>query len=312
MSFSQRSILIIKFGALGDFALALGAMQAIRHHHQQDRLILLTTKPFEELARQSQWFDEIWTMNRPRQWNLWAWWRLARRIHAWGIDRIYDLQRSKGTERLFFFLPYPKPEWNGIARGCSHPHRDPQQHDIHTRERHQSQLAETGIKPISEVDLSWVKADIARFRIPHPYAALVPGASRQRSSKRWPVLHYADLAEFIGRHKITPVILGSGDEAAIAQIICQKVPQAISLVNQTSFPDIVALARQAQFAVGNDTGPMHLIAPTGCPSLTLFGPDSRPGLTEPRGAKAQILAAADLNKLDVAMVVAKLREMTSF
>lgn len=300
MVLSQPAILIIKFAALGDFALALGAMQAIRHHHPRHKLVLLTTGPFAELARQSGWFDDIWEIERPRQWNLWAWRRLARRIHRQKFARVYDLQRSKGTARIFSLLPEPKPEWNGIAEGCSHPHRDELQHHIHTLDRHRSQLAEVGIKDVPASDLSWVTAETARFNLPQSYALLVPGASPRRPAKRWPARNYATIAAGMGPRGITPVILGGLEEKETAAIILNHAPQAVSLIGKTSFADIVALARQARFAIGNDTGPMHLIAPTGCRVLTLFGEDSDPILTEPRGPHAETLRVSHLAALQVA------------
>jgi len=298
--FLSPAILIIKFAALGDFALALGAMQAIRRHHPHQKLILLTTKPFAELARQSGWFDDIWEIKRPRQWNLWAWWRLARKIHREKFARIYDLQRSRGTARIFSLLPTPKPEWNGIAEGCSHPHRDELQHVIHTIDRHRSQLADAGITDVTQSDLSWVTAATARFTLPQSYGLLVPGASPRRPEKRWPALNYAAIANHMVTRGITPVILGGPEEEETAQTILNHAPSAISLVGKTSFADIVSLSRRARFALGNDTGPMHLISPTGCRTLTLFGGDSDPTLTEPRGPQAETLSVSQLDRLPVA------------
>ena len=42
---ADGNILVIKHGALGDFVLALGPMQAIRRHHSANRIVLLTTEP---------------------------------------------------------------------------------------------------------------------------------------------------------------------------------------------------------------------------------------------------------------------------
>ena len=46
-------ILIIKLGALGDFAQAFGPFAAIRAHHPAAEITLLTTPPFAPLARHS-------------------------------------------------------------------------------------------------------------------------------------------------------------------------------------------------------------------------------------------------------------------
>ena len=45
------AVLVIKLGALGDFVQALGPFAAIRRHHADARVTLLTTASYEELAR---------------------------------------------------------------------------------------------------------------------------------------------------------------------------------------------------------------------------------------------------------------------
>ena len=46
-----RKVLVIKLSALGDFVLALAAMKHIREAHPKAQITLLTTPPFEALAR---------------------------------------------------------------------------------------------------------------------------------------------------------------------------------------------------------------------------------------------------------------------
>jgi ADP-heptose:LPS heptosyltransferase len=54
-------------------------------------------------------------------------------------------------------------------------------------------------------------------------------------------------------------------------------------------------------AVGNDTGPMHLIAAAGAPSISLFSADSDPALCAPRG-RVTVLSEASLADLPVERV----------
>src|SRR5262249_34517446 len=49
----RRKILVIKLSALGDFVQALGPASAIRQHHAEDEITLLTTRAFTALAQQS-------------------------------------------------------------------------------------------------------------------------------------------------------------------------------------------------------------------------------------------------------------------
>jgi len=73
------------------------------------------------------------------------------------------------------------------------------------------------------------------------------------------------------------------------------------------------LALRTKVAVGNDTGPMHLISLSGTPSVALFGSDSDPSLCAPRGDKVCILAAPEISAhsaTDVKAALAKLAGIT--
>jgi ADP-heptose:LPS heptosyltransferase len=84
------------------------------------------------------------------------------------------------------------------------------------------------------------------------------------------------------------------------------MPGAIDLTNRTSLPDLASLARAACLAVGNDTGPMHLIVAGGAPATVLYGAASDPALTAPRGPRVTILRRPDLAALTVEDVAATL------
>ena len=61
--------------------------------------------------------------------------------------------------------------------------------------------------------------------------------------------------------------------------------------------ELAALARGAAGAVGNDTGPMHLICATGCSGLVLFSGHSDPVRHAPKGEAVQVLRENDLADL---------------
>jgi ADP-heptose:LPS heptosyltransferase len=83
----------------------------------------------------------------------------------------------------------------------------------------------------------------------------------------------------------------------------RECPQAMNLAGITSLGQIVALARNAAAAIGNDTGPIHLIAATGCPVLSLFSAHSDVIKHGPRGERVEILAVDELNDLSVDTVL---------
>lgn len=304
---SPERILVIKLGALGDFVQALGPFAAIRAHHPDADIVLLTTRPYADLGRASGYFDEVWTDPRVPWWRVGAILALRERLRGPGFSRVYDLQtsdRSSAYRRLFW--PGPYPEWSGIAKGCSHPHANPDRDFMHTVERQAEQLAMAGIASVPPPDIAWMETDVSRFGLPGDFALLVPGGAPHRPAKRWPADRYADLAGYLAGRDVAPVVIGGKEEAGLAAAIREKVPATVDLTGKTTLADIAALARQAKAAVGNDTGPIHLIAAAGCPTLVLFSHDSDPALCGQRGPRVDILRVPDLAELGIDEVARRL------
>ncbi len=300
--------MVIKHGALGDIVLATGPFLAIRQAHKADHLTLLTASLFAPFLKPSGIFDSILIDDRPPPWHLTAWARLLRQLRASHFDRVYDLQHSNRTALIYRVLAMRRRlEWSGITAGCSHPHSNPNRDSMHTIERQAEQLAAAGIPETPATDLSWVVADARRFELPEHYALLVPGGAAHRPGKRWPVQNFAELASWLNTSGYTPVLLGGKSETSTLQTIAKAVPAALNLRGMTSLSDIVALARGAAIAIGNDTGPMHVAAASNCPTVVLFSDDSDPVLTAPRGGNVEIIQMNSLADLGVDKVVAAAR-----
>jgi len=298
-----KRILVIKHGALGDFILAMGPFAAIRTHHPDAHITLLTTKPYAELAERSGWFDAVWNDERPRWHAPGAWLALRRRLRKGRFGRVYDLQTSdRSSAYLRLFPRGARPEWSGIAPSASHPHANPDRDAMHTVERQKEQLAMAGIAEVPPPDLSWLDADLSAFALPDRFVLLVPGGAPTRPAKRWPAERYAELAASLAADGVTPVILGTAAEAEAAAVIAAHCPEALNLLGRTGFAEIAALARRAEAAIGNDTGPMHLIAAAGCPSLVLFSSESDPALCAPRGPMIRVLRKENLELLSQAEI----------
>lgn len=301
---TNQRILVIKLSALGDFAQALGPFAAIRAHHSTAEITLLTTRPFAELAVASPYFDHVWLDDKPKLWHLTKLAALRARLRGGRFDRVYDLQTSDRSSSYFRLLG-GGVEWSGIAKGCSHPHLNPCRDLMHTIERQAEQLAVAGIAAVPPPDLAWSVADIHRFGLPRPYALLCPGGAPHRPAKRWPASNFAILAGWLTARGVTPVLLGTDKERSEIEAVRVHCPKAVDLVGKTSFLDILGLGREAMAALGNDTGPMHLLAAAGCPSVVLFSHESDPNLCAPRG-RVSVLRAPSLADLPAAEVEAAL------
>ncbi|MDH5721780.1 MAG: glycosyltransferase family 9 protein [Alphaproteobacteria bacterium] len=304
---AKEKILVIKLSALGDFMQALGAMKAIRQHHEHAHITLMTTKAFESLAEKSGYFDEIILDQRPGLLNLKGWLDLRKRLMGGGFARVYDLQNSDRTALYFKLLPQKKkPEWVGAVRGASHANLLPERTKGHAFDGHVMTLGKAGIENVEVDNLRWIREDVSRFGLKEgAYMLCVAGCSPRHPQKRWSAENYAQVLNYLQEQGIQTVLLGTQADRAVTSEIKKLSPDSLDLTDQTSLFQIITLAQGAKFALGNDTGPMHMIAPTGCPSLVLFSGYSNPVRHKPLGKAVEILKKDNLDDLTVDDIIKK-------
>lgn len=305
---SLDRVLVIKLGALGDFLFALGPMQAIRRAHPNARITLLTRRTYAGLAEASGLFDAIWVDPAPRL-NPIGWFRLRARLRGGRFERVYDLQTSDRSGAYFRLMGGAGgPQWSGKVTGCSHCHVYAAPSSQHTVERQRAQLAIAGIEDVPLSDIGFLDADITARLPARPFALLIPGASAGRPAKRWPADRFAALAAMLEVRGIGCAIAGTEGEGVLAHAIQAAAPEALDLTGATGLSELAAFARAARLVVGNDTGPTHLAALAGAPTLALFSDDSDPARTGPRGPHTQILQRDSLADLEAASVFAAVED----
>jgi ADP-heptose:LPS heptosyltransferase len=107
-----------------------------------------------------------------------------------------------------------------------------------------------------------------------PYVVLFPGASARQ--KRWPIKHFAQLAQGLHRHygnQYRLIVAGSPADSDYAQRIIQVAGPRIPIYNQcgqTDLPQLAALVAGARLLISNDTVAAHLAAQAGTPCLVLL------------------------------------------
>ena len=126
-------------------------------------------------------------------------------------------------------------------------------------------------------------------RFDRPVVALCPGSINSRA-KRWPAESYAALADkLIMEAGVSVVLIGSAAEQDVTDEVCAHMRQRpVVLTGKTTLAQTVAVLSLSDLLVTNDTGPAHIAAALGRPTLVIFGP-TNPLTTRPFAPAAEIV-----------------------
>lgn len=306
---AREKILVIKLSALGDFLVALGPMAAIRKHHPDAHITIMTTKPFADMAARSRYGDAVEVVTRARFYEIAAWMRMRRFLNS-GFDRVYDLQMNDRTG-IYYRLMRKKPIWSGTAGGApgNYVLENPDWRQMHAFERHKAMLARHGIE-VDLPDVRWMQTDVSFLAPSSPYVLLIPGCAPQHPYKRWPAAKFGALALKLQHQGFEVCLIGTAAEQEAIAKIKKIAPSCHDLSGRTSLYDIASLAAGAAAAVGNDTGPSHLAALAGCPLVALFSGVTDPRRSAPVGASVTVIQSEDIGDISTEDVMKALRPRT--
>lgn len=114
-------------------------------------------------------------------------------------------------------------------------------------------------------------------RPPH-FAVLNPGANNP--AKRWPAERFAEIADDLAdRHNLRVLVNSGPGEEDVAHAVrdaCRTADPVLLAEHGQTLASLKAILARARLLVTNDTGPRHLAAVFGTPTIALFGP------TDPR------------------------------
>jgi ADP-heptose:LPS heptosyltransferase len=126
---------------------------------------------------------------------------------------------------------------------------------------------------------------------PHGAVVLHPGVSRFGAFKRWPAASFAELGDRLARRLSARVILTAGPgERAEAEDVRGRMREPAEVVEPEGLRSLADLLSGARLFVASDTGPAHVAAALGVPTVTLFGPKD-PVVMAPVGPRTRAVRA---------------------
>jgi len=308
----MSNILIIKHGSLGDIAQACGAIQDIFENHKNNKIYLLTTKPYFELFKKNPFIYDVILDKRLSRFNLIYLYSLIRKIKKLNVQKVYDLQNSSRTN-FYKRILFPNSNLNNWSSSETTLPNDKTIEEFDENpvlDRFEHQLKTSGLitKHTMFPDFSWSCSDINNIKDEYKldkYIILFPFCSPHLSHKKWP--YYNELIDLIknkyqDQYKIVvaPGLNEINDAKEINAICILDEGKAINILQLSS------IIKDSSFVIANDTGPAHMAAHLNAKGLTLFGSHTTAHKVSIERENFKVMQVSDLNKLLAIKVFEKL------
>jgi lipopolysaccharide heptosyltransferase I len=283
---AARRICFIKPSALGDVVQSLPIVHALRHRFPTASIAWVINDQLAPLIENTGLVDQVIRFERHRFQSIDSSSRkgiqtLAQSLAKDRFDLTIDLQGLLRSAMLGLATRAPVRIGLASAREgavYTYTHLAADGHlETNAVDRYWSvaKLLGAGSFPksfdlrLNASETQWAADQLAPW--PRPWLAIHPGA--KWITKRFPVEKFAQAArEWSGRTGGTAITIGTLDDHDLAENIRLQFAghNYLDLVGKTSLRQLAALLHQVDRLLTNDTGPMHLAAAMGTPTVSVF------------------------------------------
>ncbi len=308
-------IAIVRLTSLGDLVHTLSLAHAIRTHNANDYIVWIVEERERTLLLNNPAVDEV--VVGPTRY-----WRRELRTPAGAIKVIRELRALSQQLRtlrfdvaidaqgllkssIFTVLTHAPIRIGFGWRSAREPlsslfttHRvTPPPGAVHLVERTLSLLEPLGI-PVKEIGFPLPvvpEAEAKAAVVLQGYGVQVEDRvvslilATRRAPKQWPPASFRQLAERLvtEAHARILLLVGPGEEELLRSV-AQGLDGRVIPISTTSIPELAAFLRRTHLVVGNDTGPLHVAAALGLPTIGLYGP-TRPEVNGPYGPQVRVV-----------------------
>lgn len=302
----EGRILIMKFFGIGSMQLASPLIRAIRRAWPQAGIVFVTFHQNAEFVRLLPDVDEVWAV---RTTSAWAFVRdtlaLLARFRERPIRLVVDLEffskysavlgfLSRAPFRLGYALPvfWRRRLTNRFVAMAPH---------LHIVDCYLQFAQALGIPSEPHLVPPRVTPEAVaglHRRLPRKGPLVVVNVNAGETSllRRWPPERFAAVAERLAAQGAFLAFIGSPGERSYVQSVLDRLTPATAArswngAGELTAGELVALLAEARLVLSNDSGPLHLAASLGRPTLSLFGPET-PRRYGPRGPGHRIFYEA--------------------
>ncbi|MDO8603445.1 MAG: lipopolysaccharide heptosyltransferase II [Candidatus Omnitrophota bacterium] len=284
----KKSILVIKFGAIGDVMLIVPSLRVLKNHFSGAHISVLIGAKAKHILKNCPYVDELILYDKnDKDRGLKGLLKTAAILRRKNFDMSIDFQNNRTShliswlgaipqrfgydnKKLSFFVNKRIKYLNIKATPLAEQFRLLKSMKIDTM----GASTYLEIWPSKE-DFSYINALLKNAWVSDSQVlvGINIGSSRRWETKRWPLKNFARLSDMLAEKDIRVVLVGSNDAADLAKEFA-KISSAkpVNAIGMTSITQLAALVTRCRVFITGDSAPMHVASSMGVDFIALFGP----------------------------------------
>lgn len=304
------SILVVRYRFIGDTILTVPFLRNLRRAYPHARIDVLVGPQSGEVLAGCPYINELITYDTTRfhkydsgEGKARSFWSYVEQLKKRKYDTAFLLKRSFSSAALALLIGCKNRIGYGTAwRSLMLTKPVPWDPAIHEVESTLDVLREAGIE-VADTDLeAWISAEEERaVRKIVPQLAtnkrkVLFHAAAAHPNKEYPLEHWAVvMKELAKKEQILPFFTGSSqDFLTYERLIGLASMEGVNCAGKLSLRESMALLAAMDLSICTDSGPSHLSAAVGTPTLAVFGPTD-PERWRPWGSKHEALFDSSLS-----------------
>ena len=266
-----KNIAIIRFWSLGESILTLPMIKRIKEKYPNSKITVICTTQNKILFENQEFIDEIKTFNL-KLFLMFKKFDLAIDTEPFmNLGSFFSFWLAKNSigykQKKAAFLYTKKIKFNDKIHSADNFIKL-----TNTLKVPQDKLTElTELNPGND-SINWANSKVLK----KPLIGLCITTGGTGTSRRWPMNKWLELSkELIKKYNPTFIIIGSPSEKDIIESF-QKKLNYLNTANTTNIElkKTLALTSKLNLMISSDTGPMHIAAAQGTPTIGLFCPNT--------------------------------------
>jgi len=294
-----KKILCIKPRGIGDIVLSTIILDNLVAHYPNAKIDYLTEHFAKYSLKNNPLVHKVLTMHKT-EFVL----KVALRIRREKYDMVIDLWSNPRSAQITFFSGV-KYRVGYAYRGRKYAYNilgTESKGDHHSAEHNLELLKPLGVNIISK-KIHYFIGQLEKFFADYFFAenklddekvfGIIPSGgwdSKRCDKEKWVEICVEAVKKF--NCKIL-VLWGPGDESD-AQFIKSKLRENCLLAPKSTLPQMAAMISKCNLVIANDSGPMHIAAAIGVPTLGIFGP-TNPKAHGPYSLNSDYIIKEDLD-----------------